>query len=256
MSQLSMSQQNIKKKKMTETNNPSANELSTSNAVVDEIQEDNEELLSENSIHKFKPKYLRVSVRVFKQMLSKTNENGEKIVQDLDTNEKSQAIRQLTELINNVHYFELQKKLWQAYYNIGLKENIWTTSASMADLHKTQSKTYFLPKHLIEQRQKTVVHQLQRTTNELYKFSINLEKDTQQWQPSIDFQLVLQIVTECVIKHQQRLKQAFQKQIEMAELNLKDRRSITKFYDLQPNEEQVCFVTNRNKFIIMNFFSV
>jgi hypothetical protein len=151
-------------------------------------------------------------------------------------------IRQLTELINNVHYFELQKHLWQSFYNIGLKENMWTPELTTNSTNN-QHKPYFLPKHLIEKRQKRIVHQLQRTTNELHEFLINLEKDIQQWLPSIDFNLLIQFVTECVNKHQQRLKQEFQYKIEITELNLKDRQSIVKFYDLQPNQEQVCFST-------------
>lgn len=211
------------------------------NAVVNDMQEENEKLLSENSIHKFKPKYLRVSIRIFKQMLSKTNEHSEKMVQYLDTNGKLHAIRQLTELINNAHYFKLQEHLWQAYYDIGIKENSWPSSGSTDNSTITQSKAYFLPKHLIEQRQKTIVHQLQRTTNELHEFSINLQRDIQQWQPHIDFNILIQITTQCVNKHQQRLKQEFQHKIEITTLNLQDHQSITKFYDFQPNHEQVYF---------------
>ena len=107
----------------------------------------------------------------------------------------------MTELIHDAHYFELQKHVWQAYYDIGIQENLWTsqltTNSTMA-----QSKTYFLPQQLIEHRQKTILHQLQRTTNEFYQSSVNLERDTQQWQPSIGFNILIQIVTQCVNKHQ------------------------------------------------------
>jgi hypothetical protein len=195
-------------------------------------------------------------------MLSNAIEDANKIVQCLDTDEKLQAIRHMMEIINNLHYFELQRDLWQAYFNIGLKENIWTTSTEAATNSntttnpKTTSHTYYYPKHLIEQRQRTIAHQIQRTTNELQQCSIDLQRNVEQWQPSIDFPRLKQIATECVNKAQQHLKQEFQYKAEIAELDLHDRQARTKFYDLQPNPEQVCFSNITKIFVFFYMYAL
>ncbi|CAF3969226.1 unnamed protein product [Rotaria sordida] len=197
-----------------------------------------------NCLQKFKPKYLQVSNRIFKQMLSNAIEDGNKIVQCLNTDEKLQAIRQITEIMNDLHYFQLQENLWQGYYNLGIQENIWSTSELTATttIEANQVKkysTYYFPKHLIEKRQKTIVHQIQRTMNQLEECAIYLQQHTLEWQPNIELDLLLRTVTNCVTKAQQRLRKEFQYRIDIAQLDLNDRRSIKYFYNLQPNQEQI-----------------
>jgi hypothetical protein len=74
-------------------------------------------------IQKFKPHYLRVSDKIFKQILSNAINDDDKTIQSLDTNEKLQFVRQMTEVTNSLYYFDLQRQLWQEYYNISLKED-------------------------------------------------------------------------------------------------------------------------------------
>jgi DNA-binding transcriptional regulator YhcF (GntR family) len=55
------------------------------------------------------PQYLTVPDRIFKQMLSRAVEDGEKIVQWIDTDEKLKSIRQLAHLVNLSRYLQLQQ---------------------------------------------------------------------------------------------------------------------------------------------------
>ncbi|CAF3175900.1 unnamed protein product, partial [Rotaria sp. Silwood2] len=88
------------------------------------VEEEHTRALPTMSIQKFKPQYLQVSNRVFKTILSSAIPDANKIVHGLNTNEKLQMIRQMTEIRKDLHYFQLQQNLWQAYYNLGIKENI------------------------------------------------------------------------------------------------------------------------------------
>ena len=117
----------------------------------------------------FKPHYLKVSDTKFKQMLLNVMEGdvGDKIIQSLDTNEKLQIIRQMMEVTNNVYYFDLQRQLWQEYYNINLKEesNIGTPRRRFSKSDAKQHSTCYMarfPKHAIEKRQQNC------TTNATY----------------------------------------------------------------------------------------
>ncbi|CAF4810563.1 unnamed protein product, partial [Rotaria sp. Silwood2] len=70
-------------------------------------------------------------------------------------------------------------------------------------------RSYGFPKHVIEQRQKIITQQLQRTTNELHWYLTNLEQNVQQWQPYIDPSFLSGAINECIKNAQQRLRQEF-----------------------------------------------
>jgi len=234
-----MSQEkNRKKKRSTATNNHSNDELSN------EINDHHQQEHSRNDLKKFKPHYLQVSDKIFIQMLSNTIQDGDKqIVQCLNTNEKLQFIREMTELTNNLQYIDLQRHLWQDYYNLGMKEGLWAprVSKSYAKQHHT-CRTYGFPKHVIEKRQQTIKNQLDRTINELQEYLTKLEQNSQQWQPPFDPNLISHAINECVKKGQQRLREEFEYRRKILELDSNDRHLITKFYQIQPSEEQVCSI--------------
>ena len=189
----------------------------------------------------FKPPYLQVSDRIFKKLLSNATAEGDEIIPCLNTNEKLQFIRQMTEVANDFQYFSLQRELWQEYYNRGLKEGVWTirVSKSYAKQHRT-CRTYGFPQHTVEKRQQTIQHQLLRTANELQQYLIELEQYSQQWQPSFDTNILSNAINECVTKGQRRLREEFDYRRKMLTFNFNDHYLLTKFYQLQPNEEQVC----------------
>ena len=122
-----------------------------------------------------------------------------------------------------------------------MKEGRWTPrlSKSYAKQHHT-CRTYGFPRHIIEKRQQTIEHQLHRTVNELQQYIIELEQNSKQWQPSFDANILSNAINECVKKGQQRLRQEFEYRRKMLQFNSNDRHLLTKFYEMQPNEEQVC----------------
>ena len=135
-SQLSISHEHIKKKKITATNQSNNQVLTVVNG---DNQEENHESLSTHYVQKFKVHYLKVPDKIFKQMLSNAIKDGSEIIRYLDTSEKVQFVRQMTEVTNNLHYIDLQRHLWQDYYNLGMKEGIWAPriSKSYAKQHNT-----------------------------------------------------------------------------------------------------------------------
>ncbi|CAF1535461.1 unnamed protein product, partial [Rotaria sordida] len=99
---------------------------------------------------------------------SNSIEDGDKIVQCLNTNEKLQFVRQMTETTNNLYYFDLQRQLWQDYFDLGIKENKWAPRVSKSFIKQNHTcHIYGFPKHIVEQRLQTITQQFQRTINEL-----------------------------------------------------------------------------------------
>ena len=122
-------------------------------------QEDNDSL-STNHIKIFKPRHLRMSDKMFKQMLSNEIEHDDNTIQCLDTKEIIEFVRQMTEATNNLYYFDLQRQLWQAYADIGMKEGVWTSrvSKSFAKQHRT-CRSYGFAKYSIGKRQNKINQQ-------------------------------------------------------------------------------------------------
>ncbi|CAF2903770.1 unnamed protein product [Rotaria sp. Silwood2] len=94
-------------------------------------------------------------------MLSNAVEDGDKIIQCLNSNEKLQFVRQMTEAANNLYYIDFQRQLWQVYFDLCMKERVWAprVSKSFAKQHHT-CRSYGFPKDIIEQRQKTITQLL------------------------------------------------------------------------------------------------
>jgi len=147
----------------------------------------------------------------------------------------------MTETTNNLYYFDLQRQLWQDYFDLGIKENKWAlrVSKSFAKQHHT-CRTYGFPKHMIEQHLQIMRGQFQRTINELQQYITQLEHNVEQWQPYVHPATLFNAINECVKSAQQRLRPEFDYKKKMSALDSNDRSLITKFYDLKPNDEQVC----------------
>jgi hypothetical protein len=174
-------------------------------------------------------------------MLADAIQDGDQIVQCLNTKEKLQFIREITEVTNNLQYIDLQRHLWDDYSNLGMKEDVWAlrVSKSYAEEHQT-CRRYGFPKHIVEQRQQTIQHQLCRTINELQLCIVKLQQYAEQWQPNFDANMISQAISECVKKGQQRLRVEFDYRRQMIGLDSKDHHAIRQFYQVQPSEEQVC----------------
>ena len=229
LSQLSISQGDPKRTKTIITI------AATDNQVNDEMNE-----LSTSYVEQCKPRYLKVPDRNFKQMLSTAVVNGYNMVQCLNTNEKLHIVRHATEVTNNFYYKDLQRQLWQEYHDIGSKADNWESRTTKQYAHQHHTCRMYRPrKSYIEQRQKTIEHQLQQIGSELHEYLIRLQQNITQWQPSIDFEILSHAINECVKNGQKRLRNEFAYKKEMLTLDWNDQVSITKFYGLKPNEELI-----------------
>ena len=175
-------------------------------------------------------------------MLSNAIKDDHKTIQSIDTNEKTQFLREMTELTNNLYYFDLQRQLWQEYHNMSLKENDICGYGQLSKSNAKEHHTHYMydfSKHVIEKRQNTIVHQMQRTINDLNQYLVQLNTWTTQCQPLVDPNILSNAINECVKKGQERLKQEFDYKKKMLELNSYDHHLINRVYELQPTEEQV-----------------
>ncbi|CAF5026604.1 unnamed protein product, partial [Rotaria sp. Silwood1] len=242
-SQLSISQGNKPKRNKRTTTTTTTDE--TNNQLVKVVngqnqKENDNELLPMNSIQRFKPSYLKISDQGFKQMLSNGIDNGDEIIQCLNTDEKLQCVRQMTEKTNTIYYLDLQRQLWRDYYDHGMRENQWAprVSKSFAKQHYT-CRTYGFAKHQVEKHLQTITRQFHDRLIELQQSITQLENNVQQWQPYIDPAILCNAINTCVQSAQQRLRQQVDYKRKMFTLDSNDRNLITKFYDFKPNDEQV-----------------
>ncbi|CAF3937208.1 unnamed protein product [Adineta steineri] len=228
LNQLSISLRKKKKKKKKKT--------ATRNVRLNNNNDD----LSMNSSENYKPSYLKVSDRIFKQLLSNSIDNGHETISCLYTNEKLHFVRQMTEITNNLYFKELQRQLWLEYYNISIKDDNWTSKITNGYAHQHNTCRMYRPKKsLIEQRRTKIACQTQEIQNELQTYSLKLQEYSKQWQPSIDIAVLSNAINECVTSGQRRLKDEFNYKKEMLTCNSKDHQLIAKFYELKPNEEQI-----------------
>ena len=227
LSQLSISQGDPKKKRATSPIIPilisqHSNEPSTS------------------YMESFKPRYLKVPDRIFQQMLSSAIENGAKVVQCLDTTEKLHFVRRMTEVTNDFYFKSLQRQLWQEYHNLSSKDDNWEFKMTKQYAHQHHTCRMYRPrKSYIEERRKTIEHQVQQLGSQLNEYLLKLQQNASQWQPSIDCELLSHAINECVKNSQQRLKDEYNHRIEMLKLDWNDHLLITKFYALKPFEQVI-----------------
>ncbi|CAF1491381.1 unnamed protein product [Rotaria sordida] len=224
-SQISMSEENAKKTKATIADN--------------QVYKEHNEL-SQSYLENFKPRYLKVSNRIFKQMLSDAIENASKLIVSLNTSEKLHTVREMTEVTNNLYFKDFQEKLWQEYYNISFQDNNWESKITkhFARQHNT-CQMYRPRKSYIQERFATIAKQKERIRKQLDEYLNKLLHDVQEWQPPIDGYLLTNAINECVLHSQKRLKEEFQYKKEMLKLDSNDHQLLRKFYELKPNEELI-----------------
>ena len=191
-------------------------------------------------MEQFKPRYLKVSDHVFRQILSNAIENGEKVVQCLDTTEKLHFVRRMTELTNNFYFINLQRQLWQEYHNLGSKNDNWESKTTKQWAHQHHTCRMYRPrKSQVEERRATIEHQMKQLGEELTRHLTQLQANAEQWRPTIDCQTLSHAINECVKNSQQRLRDEFNHRIEMIKLDWNDHLSIKEFYALKPDDQVV-----------------
>ena len=186
------------------------------------------------------PGYLTTPDRAFKHMLAAAAPDGCQIMPWLDTAEKLQSARQLISAVNTLKYMKLQQQLWQEYYHIAVMQE-----ACPSRITKTNAKAHHTcpsvgrPLKVIQQRQKTIEHQLKRTENELHQMLLRLPEWTDKAEPPMSSVALSTAISACVDKGQQRLCAAFKHKHLMLKLDAYDHQLINALYALQPNDEQI-----------------
>ena len=183
--------------------------------------------------------YSTVSKAAFKEMLlaEKTtadNTHIHSLIEALNNEETWTFIRQLTELIHQWNYLKLQDEQWAYYYQLGVRDGIWTgrVSKRMAREH-SMCYTYGRSKHIVEQRYKKFQQQLQQVQSDIDKHI------TQTPIPLLDLTMTRKIVTDLVHATQSPLRIELERRRAMLEFDARDHQCIHSFYDLKPNRAEV-----------------
>jgi hypothetical protein len=174
----------------------------------------------------------------FKEMLlteTTTDKNHiHSLIEALNNEETWTFIRQLTHLINQSNYLKLQEEQWAYYYQLGIRDRIWTgrVSKRMAREH-SMCFAYGRSKHIVEQRYKKFQRQLEQITSDIDKHI------TQTTIPVLDLTMTKMIVTDLVNATQSTLRVELERRRAMLEFDARDHQCIHSFYDLKSSQAEV-----------------
>ena len=186
------------------------------------------------------PRYLTTSDQAFKHMLVKATSDGCQMMSWLDTAEKLRAARQLANTVNTLKYLKLQQQLWQEYDHVAIMEETCPSRITKTNAKALNTCPSFgRPLKVIQQRRKTIEHQLKRTEKELHQLLLQLPEWTDKAEPPMSSVALSTAILACVDKGQQRLCAAFKHKHLMLKLDADDHQLINAFYALQPNDEQI-----------------
>ncbi|CAF2806253.1 unnamed protein product [Rotaria sp. Silwood2] len=242
LSQLTISQPSPKKQKKINNNI----EQATTNGPAEKNNSKSKNNNNHNDNVSYVPDYLKVSYRIFKQMLISSFDNAKDIVKRLNSKEKINYIRQYTCLIHRLFYVQLQESQWKYYYDIGTQQNIWSgrVSKKWAAMN-SMNYTYGRTKTLIEQRLKTIQRQLQQASQALQNFGNQpLPQSISDMNPPLDFTKLNAIVTALVRKGQHKLTQQFEHNKKMLTFDSTDHRLVQEVYNLKPSQQQIRCIRN------------
>jgi hypothetical protein len=181
-----------------------------------------------------KPKYLKVSDQIFKEMLSKSLVGEDNINQQLDTSEKLQFVRTYAHLLNNVFYVKLEQDFWEHYHTVCISEAIWSLP-TVKDMAKETNlyRITFKTKTQLEKHRQLILNRLEEAENNL---------NTHKQQPihrSIDMNKLSTVMTAFIRQGQHKLSLEFERKKLILQFDAIDHRLIKTFYNLKPVENQV-----------------
>ncbi|CAF3955131.1 unnamed protein product [Rotaria sp. Silwood1] len=243
LSQLTISPPSAKKQKMI---NNEVQQITTNGKSEKKSSKCKKQNNHNNKDSSYVPDYLKVSNRIFKQMLISSLDGAKDIVKRLNSKEKINYIRQYTCLIHRLFYVQLQESQWQYYYDTGIQQNIWSgrVSKKWAAMN-SMNYTYGRSKNLIAQRLKKIERQLQEVSEALQNFGQQpLPQSLSEMNPPLDFTKLNAIVTAVVRKGQHKLKQQFEHNKKILILDSTDHRLVKNVYDLKPNKQQIRSIRN------------
>jgi hypothetical protein len=163
------------------------------------------------------------------------DDNDQKLLNKVFNHEEIMFfIRQLTQLINKLHYTKLQNEQWTYYYNLGIQEGIWTgrVSKNMA-LNNSMCYTYGRSKILIEQRGKKYQQNMVRIQDEV--------KNYMEQVPTVlkNVHRIMDIINDLVNKDQYQLRIELERRRHMLQFDAKDHQFVQHFYQLKPRKTEV-----------------
>ena len=198
---------------------------------IDNIQEHQE---MNETTSDWKPKYLKLSDQIFKQMLSKTLSDAEQFVQLLDTSEKLQYVRTYAHLLNNVFYLKLEESFWEHYKQVCISEAIWS-SPMLKNIAKENNlfRFKFKTQVQLEKHYQLIQKRLQTAENNLNQYK------QQPIHESIDINTLSTVMTAFVRQGQHKLCAEFERKKLLLQFDANDHRLMKAFYSLNPNDDQV-----------------
>ncbi len=144
-------------------------------------------------------------------------------------------IRQLTQLLNQLSYFQLQKDQWTYYDDLGMTQGIWhgRVSKKMATVN-SMCYTYGRSKVLIKQRKQKYEKQFQQIQNELDEF---VKKAPPQLH--VDNSTIINIINSLIYKDQYQLRVELERRRIMLHFDAKEHQLVNDFYKSKPRKSEV-----------------
>jgi hypothetical protein len=156
-------------------------------------------------------------------------------------------IRQLTQLMNQLFYFQLQKDQWTCYNDLGIAQGIWhgRVSKKMATLN-SMCYTYGRSKVLIKQRKQKYEKQFQQIQNELDEF---VKKAPPQLH--VDNNTIINIINNLIYKDQYQLRIELERRRIMLHFDAKEHQLVNDFYKSKPRKSEVSRHITQSYFIFL-----
>lgn len=160
-------------------------------------------------------------------------------------------IRQLTQLLNQSYYFQLQKDQWTHYNDVGLTQGIWhgRVSKKMGAVN-SMSYTYGRSKTLIQQRKQKYERQFQHIQNEMNQF---LSKAPLQLN---DMNAIITLIENLIHKDQYQLRIELEHRRTILHLDAKEHQLVHDFYQSKPRKSEVCSLVLGEQHRIHSFRSI
>jgi hypothetical protein len=183
--------------------------------------------------------YLTMSQINFKEALLNLTSNGidtQQLVQIISDNEDIFLfIRQLTQLINQFNYLQLQIQQWNYYYELGMTQGIWhgRVSKKMANIH-SMCHAYGRTKTLIQQRLQKYKEQLEYIRNEIDEYIKKISTDYNN-----DMYKITYVINNLIYKDQYPLRIELERRRHMLQLDAKEHQLVSDFYQLKPRKSEV-----------------
>jgi hypothetical protein len=175
----------------------------------------------------------------FKEALLKLTSNDidtQQLVQMISDNEDIFLfIRQLTQLINQFNYLQLQIQQWNYYNELGMTQGIWhrRVSKKMVNIH-SMCHAYGRTKTLIQQRLQKYKEQLEYIRNEIEEYMKKVSPDYNN-----DMYKITYVINNLIYQDQYPLRIELERRRHMLLFDAKEHQLVNDLYQLKPRKSEV-----------------